>query len=91
MNCVTLFLCGDVIAGRGIDQILAHPSGPRLFEPHIHSAEAYVRLAEARTGPMPRRVAFAYVWGDARRELERMAPDARIINLETAVTASEDA
>jgi poly-gamma-glutamate synthesis protein (capsule biosynthesis protein) len=91
MNCVTLFLCGDVMAGRGIDQILAHPSGPGLFEPHIHSAEAYVRLAEARTGPMPRRVAFAYVWGDARRELERMAPDARIINLETAVTASEDA
>jgi hypothetical protein len=25
---VTLFLCGDVTTGRGIDQILAHPFPP---------------------------------------------------------------
>ena len=34
---------------------------------------------------------FAYVWGDALAELERVRPDARIVNLETSVTASEEA
>ena len=30
---MTLFLCGDVMTGRGVDQILAHPSGHQIFEP----------------------------------------------------------
>ena len=29
---VTLFLCGDVMTGRGIDQVLPHPSDPRIYE-----------------------------------------------------------
>ncbi|SEJ85438.1 CapA family protein [Paraburkholderia diazotrophica] len=91
MNCITLFLCGDVMLGRGIDQILKHPNRPRLFEPYVRSAKDYVSLAEANDGPLPERVPFDYVWGDALRELDRMNPDARIINLETAVTSSEDA
>ena len=33
---------------------------------------------------------FAYIWGDALAELERTKPDVRIINLETAVTRSDD-
>jgi poly-gamma-glutamate capsule biosynthesis protein CapA/YwtB (metallophosphatase superfamily) len=90
MNCITLFLCGDVMLGRGIDQILKHPNRPRLFEPYVRSAKDYVSLAEAEAGPLPERVPFDYVWGDARRELERTNPDARIINLETAVTSSEN-
>jgi poly-gamma-glutamate synthesis protein (capsule biosynthesis protein) len=32
----------------------------------------------------------AYVWGDALAELERRQPDARIVNLETAVTLSNE-
>jgi len=35
-------------------------------------------------------VDFSYIWGDALPELDRMAPDLRIINLETSVTNSED-
>jgi poly-gamma-glutamate synthesis protein (capsule biosynthesis protein) len=31
---VTLFLCGDVMTGRGVDQILPHPSKPELHEPY---------------------------------------------------------
>jgi poly-gamma-glutamate capsule biosynthesis protein CapA/YwtB (metallophosphatase superfamily) len=27
---ITIFLCGDVMIGRGIDQILPHPSDPAL-------------------------------------------------------------
>lgn len=88
---VTLFLCGDVMTGRGIDQILQHPSKPHLFEPYMGSAEGYVELAERATGPIKRSVDFTYIWGDALAEFERVQPDVRIINLETAVTASEDA
>ncbi|MGH8677870.1 MAG: CapA family protein, partial [Burkholderiales bacterium] len=88
---VTLFLCGDVMTGRGIDQILPRPSKPHLYEPYVKSALDYVALAEAKTGRINRPVDFDYVWGDALAELERVRPDARIVNLETAVTTSEDA
>jgi poly-gamma-glutamate synthesis protein (capsule biosynthesis protein) len=89
-DALTLFLCGDVMTGRGIDQILPHPGEPRLYEPWVIHAGEYVRLAEEANGPVARPVDFAYVWGDALGELERAAPDARIVNLETAVTRSND-
>ncbi len=87
----TLFLCGDVMTGRGIDQILPHPSRPHLFESYMRSALGYVRLAERLSGPIRRPVDFAYVWGDALAELDRIQPDARLVNLDTAVTESEEA
>jgi poly-gamma-glutamate synthesis protein (capsule biosynthesis protein) len=37
-SCATLFLCGDVTTGRGVDQILPHPSNPQLFKPYVLSA-----------------------------------------------------
>jgi poly-gamma-glutamate synthesis protein (capsule biosynthesis protein) len=86
---ITLFLCGDVMPGRGIDQALPHPCDPRLHEGYVRDARDYVALAEAASGPIPRPVDFAYVWGDALAELERAAPQARLVNLETAVTTSD--
>ncbi len=85
-----LFLCGDVMCGRGIDQVMAHPCSPELNESYVRSAEDYVRLAEEANGRIPRRNGPAYVWGVALDELKRMQPQARIINLETAVTRSND-
>jgi poly-gamma-glutamate synthesis protein (capsule biosynthesis protein) len=86
-----LFLSGDVMTGRGIDQILPTPSGSELFESYVDDARAYVRLAERRNGPIPRHADFAYVWGTALDTLVRVAPAARIVNLETSVTASNEA
>jgi poly-gamma-glutamate capsule biosynthesis protein CapA/YwtB (metallophosphatase superfamily) len=86
-----LFLCGDVMTGRGIDQILPRPGKPTLFESCVRSATTYVELAERATGPVSRPVGFDYLWGDALAELERARPDARIVNLETAVTTSDEA
>ena len=85
---VTLFLCGDVMTGRGIDQILPHPSKPQLYEMYVKDVRDYVKLAERVNGPITKPVDFTYIWGDALAELERKAPDLRIINLETAVTSS---
>jgi poly-gamma-glutamate capsule biosynthesis protein CapA/YwtB (metallophosphatase superfamily) len=87
---VRLFLCGDVMIGRGIDQILPHPSDPILHESYARSALDYVRFAEAADGPIPRRIDPSHIWGVALDELNRMQPDARIINLETSVTKSDD-
>lgn len=86
---LTLFLCGDVMTGRGIDQVLPHPAPPQLYEPLVTSALAYVELAEEANDPIPRPVAFAAVWGVALDALDAVRPDARIINLETSVTTSE--
>jgi poly-gamma-glutamate capsule biosynthesis protein CapA/YwtB (metallophosphatase superfamily) len=87
---VTLFLCGDVMSGRGVDQILPHPGHPQLREPCADDARAYVRLAERVNGPIPRPADFSWPWGDALDVLEEMAPDVRVINLETSVTRSSE-
>jgi poly-gamma-glutamate synthesis protein (capsule biosynthesis protein) len=88
-NDIRIFLCGDVMTGRGVDQILPHPVSPELYERWVTSAEGYVALAEKRCGPLPRPVAYDYVWGDALEVLAERAPDLRIINLETSVTFSD--
>ncbi|MGW1800072.1 CapA family protein [Streptomyces sp. NPDC001984] len=87
---VTLFLGGDVMLGRGVDQILPHPGDPALRETCIHDARAYVGLAEAVNGPIPRPVGFRWPWGEALPVLDDAAPDVRVVNLETAVTADGD-
>jgi poly-gamma-glutamate synthesis protein (capsule biosynthesis protein) len=88
-NAITVFLGGDVMIGRGIDQVLPHPSDPRLYEPYVKTALGYVALAVAANGPIPAPVDFSYIWGDALEAFARLAPDVRIINLETAVTTSD--
>jgi poly-gamma-glutamate synthesis protein (capsule biosynthesis protein) len=87
---VRLSLCGDVMIGRGIDQIMRHPCAPSLYESYLRSALDYVALAEKTSGPISRSVEPSYVWGAALDEFDRMRPDARIINLETSITRSED-
>ena len=71
---IRLFLCGDVMLGRGIDQVLAHPCDPMLHEDYAHSALDYVRLAEEANGPIERPVAPTYIWGAALEELEASLP-----------------
>jgi poly-gamma-glutamate synthesis protein (capsule biosynthesis protein) len=85
-----LFLAGDVMTGRGVDQILRHPGDPALHEAYAQSALDYVALAERKNGRIPRGVDDAYIWGDALEELARSRPDARIVNLETAATQSDN-
>jgi poly-gamma-glutamate capsule biosynthesis protein CapA/YwtB (metallophosphatase superfamily) len=87
---VTLFLCGDVMTGRGVDQILGCPSAPEIHESYVRDAREYVALAEQASGPIPRSVDPGYVWGDALAELRGVAAAARIVNLEVSVTRSAE-
>ena len=84
-----LFLCGDVMTGRGIDQVLPHPVNPTLYEPDVRDAREYVAFAEQANGPIPRPLSGDDVWGAALQELDRARVDLRIANLETAITSAE--
>lgn len=86
MAIISLALCGDVMMGRGIDQLLPWPCEPVLYEPIMRSATEYLALAERVNGPIPRHVEPSYPWGDALPDLQEHQPDARIVNLETSVT-----
>lgn len=84
-----LCLTGDVMTGRGVDQILPAAGDPRLWERYAASARDYVALAAAASGPIPQPVDFSWPWGDAVQVLDE-APDLRIVNLETSITSSDD-
>src|SRR6266480_3027369 len=57
-----VFLCADVMTGRGIDQVLPHPVDPVLYEPYVHDAREYVDLAEKAHGSVERAVSSACIW-----------------------------
>ena len=89
-NLIVIFLGGDVMTGRGIDQILPYPSEPFIPEFALSDAREYVRLAEEANGSIPTPVSFSYIWKDALEEWERVSPDVKLINLETSITKSND-
>ncbi|MBR9997438.1 MAG: CapA family protein, partial [Cyclobacteriaceae bacterium] len=88
-NTVRLFLCGDVMTGRGIDQILPHPVDPVLHESYVKSAVGYVQLAEKSNGQISRPVDSRYIWGEAVNYWEQFSPVLKIINLETSITSRD--
>lgn len=86
-----LCLTGDVMTGRGVDQILPAAGDPRLWERYAASARDYVALAESASGTIRQPVDYSWPWGDALEVLDELAPDLRIVNLETSITTSDDA
>lgn len=87
---VRLFLSGDVMLGRGVDQVLGSPGDPTLREGYVKDARTYVELAEQVNGPVPRPADDTWPWGEALPALADAAPDVRVINLETSITTSDD-
>jgi poly-gamma-glutamate capsule biosynthesis protein CapA/YwtB (metallophosphatase superfamily) len=82
-----IFLTGDVMTGRAVDQLLPHPGDPTLREPVVSDARTYIRLAEQTNGPIPAPIDFAWPWGEALQIVEQFGPDVRLLNLETSITA----
>jgi poly-gamma-glutamate capsule biosynthesis protein CapA/YwtB (metallophosphatase superfamily) len=87
---LTLFLAGDVMTGRGIDQVLPFRGDPALREELVRDARRYVALAEAANGPIPQPVDVSWPWGDVLTVLDEAEPDVRMFNVETSVTRSGD-
>jgi poly-gamma-glutamate synthesis protein (capsule biosynthesis protein) len=88
MMDTTIFLCGDIMTGRGIDQILPHPSTPKLYEDYVKDARVYVALSEKINGHILKPVNYDYIWGKALFIFDIMQPNVKIINLETSITTS---
>ena len=82
-----IFLTGDVMTGRAIDQLLPHPGDPTLRETVVSDARTYISLAEQKNGPIPAPIDFAWPWGEALEIVDEFAPDVRLLNLETSITA----
>ena len=87
---ITIFMCGDVMTGRGIDQVMPHYCDPILYEPFMKNAKGYVDSAEEKNGVIQKPVSYSYIWGDVLDEMKCIGTDIRIINLETSVTKSND-
>jgi poly-gamma-glutamate capsule biosynthesis protein CapA/YwtB (metallophosphatase superfamily) len=87
---MTLFLSGDVMTGRGIDQVMPQSVNPHIYEHYSRNALDYVQIAEDKNGSIPEKVSYEYIWGDVLPVLDEIKPGVRIINLETAITISED-
>lgn len=85
----SVFLCGDVMSGRGIDQILPFSCNPQLYEFSIADARDYVLLAEQRNSKINYPVSMDYIWGDALSIWREHKPVVKIINLETSITQSD--
>jgi poly-gamma-glutamate capsule biosynthesis protein CapA/YwtB (metallophosphatase superfamily) len=83
---VKLFLCGDVMAGRGIDQALPYPVPPVLYESWVKNAKDYLHIAEQKNGKIETPLTWDYIWGDALKAWEENQPDLKLINLETSIT-----
>jgi poly-gamma-glutamate capsule biosynthesis protein CapA/YwtB (metallophosphatase superfamily) len=83
---ITLFLCGDVMTARGLDQVLPHSVDPEIYESYVKDARDYVRLAERKNGPIDQPVSYSYIWGDAIEVWKKTDPALKIINLETSIT-----
>lgn len=90
MGSQLLVLAGDVMTGRGVDQILRNPGSPRLHEEYVRDARSYVELAERVNGPVPREADPTWPWGDALETMAAADSSVRVMNLETSVTRSDD-
>jgi hypothetical protein len=49
-DSLKLFLCGDVMIGRGIDQTLPYRSEPQLYEKYVRSALEHVQPSPIQEG-----------------------------------------
>ncbi len=88
-SALRLFLSGDVMLGRGIDQALPHPVDPVLYESYVTDARAYIQLAERKNGELRLPLSYEYIWGDALKLWKEFDPDLKLINLETSITTSD--
>ncbi|MBZ9728709.1 CapA family protein [Salegentibacter sp. JZCK2] len=90
-NTLKLFLCGDVMTGRGVDQALPNSVNPVLYESYIKDARDYLKLAERESGKIDTPLNYDYIWGDALKVWKQESPRFLLINLETSITTNQEA
>lgn len=89
-GCLRLFLGGDVMTGRGIDQLFAVHNDDDFGKPDHIPARNYLHWSAALHGAEMLPLRHDYIWGAALGVLDLADPDFRLVNLETAITTSAD-
>ena len=87
---IKLFLAGDVMTGRGVDQALPHSVDPVIYEPYVKDARDYLLLAERASGDIKTPLPFEYIWGDALEVWKQEEPNLKLVNLETSITTHDE-
>lgn len=87
---IKLFLAGDVMTGRGIDQALKYSVEPVLYESYVKDARDYLFLAERESGRLNLPVSYRYIWGDALKVWKQQDPHLKVVNLETSITTNDE-
>ncbi len=85
-----LFLGGDVMLGRGVDQIMKYKGDPELKESFIKDARYYVPDEMKKFTQPGNFVLDNYIWNDLLKDPNFLESDLKIVNLETSVTESDE-
>lgn len=81
------FHCGDVMTGRGIDQIFGPVCSSDSNEGYARDTQTYIHLAEEKQGTtISKPVDHSYIWGDAFHVWDHLNPEFKVVNLEIAIT-----
>ena len=89
-DVLKIFLAGDVMTGRGVDQALPHSVDPVIYEPYVKDARDYLLLAERASGDIKTPLSFSYIWGEALEVWQQEDPDLKLVNLETSITTHDE-
>lgn len=76
------------MTGRGIDQLFAVHNPQDFGKPDHVPARQYLAWSAQHNGAEMLPVRHDYIWGTALGLLDRVRPDFRLVNLETAITTS---
>lgn len=83
-----MFLGGDVMTGRAIDQLFAQHNPDDFGKADHVPAQQYYQWSADFHGAEMRPQRLEYPWGAALGVLEAAQPDFRLVNLETAITTA---
>lgn len=84
----SLLLCGDVMTGRGIDQIFKYKNDFTLYEFFVKDARYYIPKEMKKYIEENKFVPYNYIWGDLLQISLFINSNLKIINLETSITTS---
>lgn len=85
-HTIRIFLGGDVMTGRAIDQLFHIHNADDFGKPEHVPAKQYRDWSAACNGGLRTPVSHDYIWGEALAIIDNAQPDFRLVNLETAIT-----
>ena len=86
-NDIRLSFAGDLMLGRGVDQVLKFPTDSRLYENAVKNSKEYVLLIQSEL-KRQNKVYELLFWSPIMNDFHKFQSHLFFINLETAITHS---